>query len=196
MGVLAVMLGLLIPAVGNFGRANLLTTAGNQASGIVNFARENSMSRNVMTAVALLTDTGAAEDRRAFAVLELRPGTNDWQPVTKWQVLPEGTLVDEASSFVTGSLSRLPFANTSNLPLDFRGETVTGGQFAARVFLPSGGLSTPDEPARISVVEGTNSAAGESALTRPDGAGSANVYDITIIGSIGSVRIDRTRGAR
>jgi prepilin-type N-terminal cleavage/methylation domain-containing protein len=187
IAILAILAVLIAPAVNNFGKANSLTNAGNRVAGLVAQAQQNASSRNVYTALVLINDRGAGDqDRRAFSLWELKPGAAAWTQVNKWEILPTGTVVDDQDcSFLTNGLTTLPGPATAP---QFRNQVLT---FAARVFLPRGGLLNPDKTAKIRLVEGIPNGA-TTTYTRLGSDGKpANVYHVTIIGNTGLAKEDR-----
>jgi hypothetical protein len=140
-----------------------------------------------MTAL-VMTDQGATGDYRAVALLEYNAedAAPQWKLITKWENLPAGVLVDAASSFLSTAGGALPFVAPV---LNYRGNPVSN--YASRVFLPKGGLSTPADPAQIKLVEGIVQG-GSVTYTRPaPGGGAANFYTIAIVGATGRTKIVR-----
>lgn len=188
IALISLLAGLAIPAISSLGKASSLGTAGNQLAALIDQGRQNSMSKNVMTALILMTDQGTESDYRAATLLEYdaEETAPQWKPVTKWANLPLGVVFDQSSTFFANSASPLPFVSPV---VNYRGTSVN--RYAARVFLPSGGLTTPANPAQIQLVEGV-AQNGRVTLTRPDPSGkAANYYSISIVGATGRIKIDR-----
>lgn len=100
------------------------------------------------------------------------------------------------ASFFTYSPVKFPFIDgmrnglmQENPPVRFHGRKIT--RFATRIFMPGGGLKNPDEPAQLRLVEGFLQD-GRTIYTKPDGnKGSANFYDLALIGATGITKITR-----
>lgn len=187
IAILAILAALIAPTVNNFGKANSLTNAGNRVAGLVAQAQQHASSRNVYTALVLINDPGAGDqNRRAFSLWELKPGASAWSQVNMWEILPTGTVVDDQDcSFLANGVTTLPGPATAP---KFRNQAFS---FAARVFLPRGGLLNPDKTAKIRLAEGVPNGA-TTTYTRPESDGKpANVYHVTIIGNTGIAKEDR-----
>jgi prepilin-type N-terminal cleavage/methylation domain-containing protein len=100
VAIIALITGLTIPALKGLGGAAGLSGAGTQFEDLAVSARQNSISKGVLTAVAVLTGpTSAAQPNpayRTFMVLQFAPGTSstNWQEVSKWETLNTGCIVD------------------------------------------------------------------------------------------------------
>jgi prepilin-type N-terminal cleavage/methylation domain-containing protein len=190
MALIGFLSALIAPVVSSIGKASSLVTTGNKLAVLVDQARQNSMARNVMTAL-VITDQGTTGDYRAATLLEYNAEDTapQWKQITKWENFPVGVLVDtlaEGSSFLSTAGGALPFVPPV---LKYRGNPVTN--YASRVFLPNGGLSTPTGPAQIKLVEGIVQD-GSVTYTRPASAGkAANFYTIAIVGATGRTKIAR-----
>lgn len=220
MAVIVLMISLIVPAASNFGKATALTTAGNTLANLAALARQNSIAKSTMTALLFLGDQGGeslpGDDYRqyfyrAVTVLEFeqvslgtgreqRPGF--WKQIHRWEVLPTGIIADysdpiECSFTAVGTSPRFPFSSV-NPPIQFRGRQVKDGTgYAARIFMPSGSLQNPEEPAQIRLVEGIF-ADDRVIYTRPgeklpqaDQRAPANFYDIAIVGTTGMAKVSR-----
>jgi prepilin-type N-terminal cleavage/methylation domain-containing protein len=205
IAVLTVILALLAPAVSNIGRARTLTISGNKVAQMATLARQTAMSKNVLTALVVLTDHNSEGRYRALTVIEHQLSTAtgadgtraaSWHQVTNWETLATGCVVDvdiNNCSFLEDSPD-LP--NFDNAQLRYLNTNVRKEEIACRMFLPSGGLSNPDKPAQIRLVEGFiegEEGAAKVRYTRPANGGqvSANYYDISIIGTTGAVKVSR-----
>jgi prepilin-type N-terminal cleavage/methylation domain-containing protein len=196
LAIIGILTALALPALNGIGKAYSLSTAGSKVSGMVEQARQNSMSKNVMTALVLMTNQGTDSDYRAMILLEKDPrsSTPAWRPITKWENLPVGVTVDSSatdSTFLTNGGSTTGVL-TSPLPVTakFRGATVSN--FAARIFMSNGGLKNPSEATKIKLVEGSYTG-GVTKYTHPaaGGGSAANYYNISIVGVTGRSKIDR-----
>src|SRR5687768_16904610 len=93
MAIITIVLGFTVPAFQSIGRGTSLTSAGNTVTTLASAARQNSASRNVLTALVLITGTATEADYRTFGLYELGSG-GYWQQVGKWETLPTGIVVD------------------------------------------------------------------------------------------------------
>lgn len=209
IAILAALLALVAPAVSNIGKARSLSVSGNKIAQMATLARQNAMSKNVLTALVMLKDHNSEGRYRAFTVIEHELSNSvgpdgtyaaSWHQVTNWETLATGAVVDFTDevncSFVNDSPDLPNFDDTQ---LRYLNTNVTREQIAWRMFLPSGGLSNPDRPAQIRLVEGFitgGEGAAELRYTRPakDSAssnGPGNFYDVCIVGATGAVKIAR-----
>lgn len=194
VAVMSLLLALTVPMTSSMLSASRLTNGGNMVTGLTASARQTAMSKNTMTALVLLAHQGTSEDGRAFTILEYTP-ENGWVQGLPWEVLPDGVVVDvsdeTACTFMTNSPVPFPFLpdGQSNPPLKHRDAQVQSPEgYAARLFLPGGGLANAQTPAQIRLVEGH---VANGAVVRAHGMAPANFYDITIIGDTGQIKIDR-----
>jgi len=140
--LIAMMIGLLLPSL-EMARARALNAAGNQIVDLVHLARTNSMGKGNLTAIALLdqTDFGEQYHRRAVILMEKDPDSANWQPLGKWERLPEGVVGSNHGPFFenvsTTQIDNLPPLNSTE---------VNTGDVKYQVFLPSGRLSTRGTP--------------------------------------------------
>lgn len=197
MALIVLMASLAVPALNSVTKANSLTNGGNLVASLVEQARQHSMSANVMTALVLITGSNNGEgDYRAFTLLDYNAedATPQWKQVAKWEYLPTGVVVDKNSpdcTFLSNSANPLPFTSSSDPvpPVNYHGQSVAN--YAARVFLPNGGLSNPISAAKIQLVEGVVQG-GALVYTHPGSSGTAaNYYRVAIIGATGRGKIER-----
>lgn len=191
VALIVILVGLSVGG-GSLVRGRMLDTAGNRVGLLFDFARQRAMAGNVLTAVVLITNSGAAEDGRAFTILEYSGGSKVWKQAYPWEVLPEGFCVDMGNDTTTSTYVsqpdpsvQLPYAASS--PVVFRGRNLTAQQYAYRIFLPSGGLwTTSSNPVRLQLVEG----AVEDGVTKyrkpPD-----NYYRISLVTATGRTKVER-----
>lgn len=201
MAIMVLLIGLVASAL-RYSRGPSLTSAGQKLSSLLAVARQNSIAKNALTAVVLLGQQGTEADFRTFTLLEYRPDQGKWKQISPWEKLPQGVVVDcgnsGASTFLANSPSPFPFlaAGEPNPPVKYEGKAITGSNgYAARIFLPNGGLQNPEVPATIRLVEGAVQN-GQLILANRDQGGSANFYDLTIIGAVGSVKTSRPHSTR
>lgn len=201
VAVISVVLALAVPAFQSLGQASALSSAGNTTANLISAARQNSVSRNVLTAFVLLTGTGTDADYRAMGLFE-RGVNSGWEQVGKWEVLPTGIAVQPDDlpncSFLTESPLRPTLTNgNGETAIVYQGRPLSAEQFAFRVFLPTGSLSNPDKPAQLRLVEGTIQGLADARtiqLARNHQTGDLkrkNYYDIAIVGTTGAPKINR-----
>ena len=200
VAVIGIVTGFVVPAVSGMGRATALVTGGNMVANLTNQARQTAVAKNTMTALVLLGNQGTAEDYRTLTVLEYVPGGVGWSPLTGWQKLPDGIAVDteRADSTFLDHSPAFPQPQASGLeapknpPVFYQQQQVKDGDgYAARIFLPSGGLQNSQDPAQLRLVEGFVQN-GRLVRTHRDSSGkSSNYYDLTIIGATGITKVSR-----
>ena len=99
IAIIAVLVTMTILSVGNVGQGRKLTTAGNLTVDLINHARQLAKAKNTLTMLAMLesgADSGRALTTLAFSATNGTNGT--WSQVDKWRLLPEGIIIDQASS--------------------------------------------------------------------------------------------------
>lgn len=199
IGVIVILMAFIVPAVSNFGRATGLTSAGNMVTNLTALARQTAISKSTLTALVILADQGTPADFRSFAVLEYSAGQG-WSQISKWETLPEGIVVDRSNlkdcSFLENSPRNFPFLHgpsaQANPPVSYKDEPVKDPDgYAARIFLPHGGLQNPEWPAQIRLVEGFIQGGQVVYTRRGDPGQTANFYDVAIVGATGMTKVSR-----
>lgn len=192
MAIVAVVVGLMVPAMSNFGRAGALRTAGEKVSNLLALARQNAIAKNALTAVVVVTEPGISDRYRALAIYEMPPkadGTSstskDWRQVNRWELLPDGIIFDQ-STFQTDPSAVLPALPEVN----FRGAETQSYSYV--VFLPNGAIWEPNANS-IRLVEGFwPEGASVPNYTRPkNGNSPANFFNVSIIGASGRLKVDQ-----
>ena len=196
MAIIMIGIGFAVPAFQSIGRGTALSAAGNTVATLAASARQNSTSRNVLTAMIVLTGTGTEADCRTVGLYEYGTG-GYWQQIGKWETLPVGIVIDGQDwvncSFMENSpdLPRL-LDGSGESAVRYHGVPVPPTAFATRIFVPSGALSNPDKPAQLRLVEGFvdgNSIRYTHRST--SGPGPANYFDLAIVGTTGATKISR-----
>ena len=191
-----IMLTLAGTAFTNFGRSTALATGGNQISALLDLARQNSITKGAMTAVAVSTDPSDEEKYREFILLEANTRNDgaaltasDWRPISKWEMLPKGITADKGCTFTDSSTTALVPSFPSVLP-NRRGVAVSSFRYV--IFLPDGRLQG-EAPPGIQLVEGWwPEGANSPTYTRPGSGGEpANYYRISLLSKTGRQKIDR-----
>lgn len=177
------------------GGAAALAVGGNRLVGLANQARQNSMTKNVLTALVLVTGqaTPSQGDYRAAALLEFdaADASPSWKQISRWEILPTGVVIDnDSSTFLSGSNNTPATAPLPpKLPGKFRGTDIAN--YAARVFLPNGGLYNPSTSATIQLVEGFVNGGSVKLTHCASGGSAADYYNIAIVGVTGRSKIER-----
>lgn len=159
-----------------------LTANGNLIADLSMQARQNSISKGVLTALVLCKSypNNRELNNRLFVLMELSPNSTTWKQVTKWQILPQGGAIDTQQS--DSFLSQVPNVDTPISNLKYLGTTVT--DIAFQVFLPDGSLATKKQPPSgpspmlppvLRLTEGTTNSSGDLIKTS-----SPNYYKITL----------------
>jgi len=184
---MALLTSLLTPAFNNFGRAGLLNADGNKVVNLVNLAGQNSMSKNVMTALVVVSpDQNNAY--RSFALLEYSADSNEWKQITGWENLKDGIVVDPSSFSFTDYPAVKPQPDLP--PVRYGGKTITSYKYL--VFLPNRSL-LQNTSAQLKLAEGNFAGnASTPTYTRRGANGTpANFYNVTVLGTTGRPIIDR-----
>ncbi len=202
MVMIVIMTALVAPAVTSLGRSTGLVTGGNTVTNLIGYARQVAVGKNTMTALVVLARQGVEADYRAITVLEYNP-IGGWTQITEWKTLPTGIIFDpnsQNSTFLENFPDPFPFlamASQTNPPVTFKsadGKTLekikNPDGYAARIFLPTGGLRNPEDPAQLRLIEGFLQN-GQIVRTRRHGADSSNFYEIAIIGATGATKVTR-----
>lgn len=200
MMVVITIIGLLM-AVASTGltgaiQAMSLTNSGGKVTQIMEAARQRAMTGNVMTAVILVTKSGQEGDGRAFTIVECPPG-GPWVQVREWEMLPDGIVVDldanqDNASFLLHSPQSFPFNNgQGGAPVRYNNSGLGNGTFAARIFLPGGGLLNPNDAAVLQLVQGTVDGGRVTYSRRNAGGGPANYYRVALLGASGKTKVER-----
>lgn len=188
MAMMSCLMGLVVPAVVNIGKSSTLNVDGELLGGMINSARQNSLSRNTMTALVVATDPSRDVSKRVFAILELTPPTNgtqelaptDWKQISKWESLSAGIDISPGPG--------TPAANAT--PVAFPTLSYGGGAILepllSIVFMPDGGTYYSDGPTIVKLVEGYGKNGTQSVVTT-----SPNYYQLTVLNATGRIRIDR-----
>lgn len=177
-------------------QAMSLTNSGGKVTQVMEAARQRAMTGNVMTAVILVTKAGQKGDGRAFTIVECPPG-GPWVQTREWELLPDGIVVDleagtENASFLANSPEKFPFNNgKAGSPVKYNGFDLAQGSYAARIFLPGGGLLNPNDAAVLQVVQGTVEK-GKVFYNQRNASGKpANYYRVALLGATGKTKVER-----
>lgn len=195
------LMGIVSAALIGAGRANSLSNAGNQIAAMVGIARQNSMTKNALTALVIPTGENSWNSCILYELTPKADGskatTVDWRPISKWITLPPAIAIDDCEFPVQSDQKDFPDLPSIVPP---NGEAVTAYRFI--VFTPRGALYPfPSTSARnptqsmenpaLRLVEGIR--IGENAGdVKYTGTGKqVNFYQITILCTTGVPKIDR-----
>jgi prepilin-type N-terminal cleavage/methylation domain-containing protein len=136
-----VILGSVAASMGN--SVGRLGSAGTQVVDLVHQARENSITKNDLTALMLVYNSTTRKDwnNRVFVLAELTPESTTWKQISKPEMLPGGTIVDPtpleisplSTSFVSSKITSAP-------SLTVQGATLDSSNCLFQIFLPDGSL--------------------------------------------------------
>lgn len=174
IAMIAILTATTGPALLSSQRSSKLTDAGNRLADMAALARQSALSRNVVTALVLVSGSGDASlDGRAATLLEMDVDRT-WKQAGGWVVLADGVKATDAAA--GGALP----AGAGLPALKVRGKAVDLSQCRAFVFYPDGRMDgDPQQPRRLSV---KLDAAGSSAI---------NSYDLVFNIDTSTVRVVR-----
>ncbi len=177
-------------------QAMRLTNSGGKVTQVMEAARQRAMTGNVMTAVILVTKAGQNGDGRALTVAECPPG-GPWVQTREWEMLPDGIVIDldadtDNVSFLANTPDKFPFNDgQSGSPVKYNGFSLPPGTYAARIFLPGGGLLNPNDAAVLQVVQGTIEGGRVAYNHRNPSGKPANYYRVALLGATGKTKVER-----
>lgn len=193
LSILVLLMALVVPAFNSLTKGRALNRGGTLVDSLAHLARQNSMSKNAMTALLLVTDPAAPSRNRQLALMELvppvngaKPQSSDWKQLGPWEKLPEGIVVDLCDT--DEAPTSKPFPDFPQIRAD--GKVLQKWKYL--IFLPGGNLAK-DQSVQFRLVEGIFTGAGDlPAYTHSGSDGQpANHYTITIIAATGRTKIDR-----
>ncbi len=199
MAIMSILLGVGGMSLNRMLQASALTNQGNKITHLVEIARQRAMTANTVTALVMVKSLGVPEDGRAFTILECPPG-GTWKQIREWDILPSGIVVDTLAvgldaSFFANSPQPFPFTGGSpeaGAPVDFGDYSkLPPGTYAARIFLPGGGLMNPDNATQFRLVEGSMEGGQMYYSNTRNGGPPVNYYRITLLGTTGKTKVSR-----
>lgn len=180
IAIVAVLATVTGPSLLTSQKASSLTTGGNRLADLLMLAKQSALSRNMITAVVLVTSTkDKLLENRTLGMLEMG-GDYEWRQVGGWTFLPEAVQVVDSGA--------LPPANALPVPADapeprfqkLRGDA--NPKYTAFVFYPDGrmraGLPSPRR-ASVRFQSDVNEASPH------------NFYDIVFNAETSGLRIER-----
>ncbi len=186
--IITILSAITIPSFIGAGTASQLTAGGNLVVDLVNRARQNAISKNVITALFLINQSSnTGSNDRLFVIEELdNPVANQWTQVSKWETLPQGVLVDMSNAntqFQSPTIQYLPAS------LNYQGSVFTSAQYLCQVFLPDGSLETrgsPQSPPTLHLVAGVMN--GQTVVYTGT---ASNFYEVILMPYTGLPKINR-----
>jgi type II secretory pathway pseudopilin PulG len=165
VGLIAILMSLLVPAMNHIQRAGALRAAGNMLVDGVILARETAANRNTFSCL-VLTPPDTLPQR--LTILEYRPEKSEWQQVTPWAVLPEIIRVADLTTSTVAGAARTSVTQLSPLMLNVVGVPLAGDA-SMILFQPEAGTG---------FVGGHRLSA--RSLNSAEGATPDNFYDVVI----------------
>jgi prepilin-type N-terminal cleavage/methylation domain-containing protein len=199
--VLAIMLSLAVLSMSSFSslQSTSLTSSGNQMVDLLAMARQNSISQNAYTAVAIKSQgTGAYN---AYCLLQLTrqdDGTlGEWTEITPWHYLARGVVFESGQTndtFVSMPIS-LPAPLPTTFP--FQGQQINlSSATVYQCYQPDGTLSAqPASPTRMALrlIQGAvdPSSGAFTYQGRTVSGQEVSYYDLVFVGNTGVIKIER-----
>jgi len=146
MAILAVMAGLVVPAVSGLGKSSELSSGARMVSNMLASARTEAITQRAVTRMAVVTDWPgeATADYRKMSIWQHDPAAAEpWKQIGAWTELPRSVAFEpESPAYVTGcDPADYLLAGTQNsFTATIRGATVT---MKYAEFLPSGAARLP-----------------------------------------------------
>lgn len=180
MVIIAMLSGLVMSTL-HTGKARNLSSAGNLVANLCQQARQNSISRNVLTAFVIANAGDSERSGRKLILVEYSGSPLKWNPVTAWTTLPTGTFVDigNAKFYLPQALVDTPIT----LP-PCAGAPIKLEDCVYQVFAPGGLLLTSgaaSQPSLLPLLEGN-----KDARQHPE-----NYYDVIVNPFTGIAKVDR-----
>lgn len=200
IAIISIMTLVSLPALQSAMRSRNLVLGGNLVADLATQARQNSIGKGVMTALIMVNNASNSDwDNRLFVLMQFDSDSSTWVPVSKWEILPTGVLVDpDTSNFSAAAFfvnpQQSPVLSPSIGTLKYQGVDLPPSSYVYQVFLPDSrlsvhGVATPDSPS-LRLVEGTMKG-GAVVYTRSSGNKPVNYYGITLNVLTGIPKVER-----
>lgn len=175
-------------ALTHLSSSRALTVSGNKIARMLKAARENAISKQVLTALIVLAEQGSEGKFRTFTIAE-RTENGTWRQITNWEPLAAGVTLEVDPRHCTLINQSLPLPGYVADEIAYCDRPLTTEQFASLVFHPDGGLGSSHGTAQIRLVERTNPETAEDYTLKSRGAAPAPCYDIAIAVSTGILKV-------
>jgi len=184
LGIIAIMLVALVPAVTSLSKAGGRRAALNSLLGGIEQARAEAIKSGQPTYVVFPTFTSGAQstlDRynyRSYAIFEIDPATGVAKQLTDWKSFPAGVALRAAG---TAALSNLADPATLIPPVTFSFTPDTSATpFRCLKFNSNGEVQTPAANVLLAVFEGYVYNGSEVATTK-DGSGNPSAVEYVMV---------------
>jgi len=178
IAIISLITGLSSLAISGLSKSRNLANGGNLVVNLAQQARQNSLTKNSLTALVLATTTPSnTYNLKIFCLMELVPGATQWTQISAWQALPQGIVVDSTQSV---AFFNPPTLSPALPDIPFQGTSVT--QIVYQVFNPDGSLYV-----------GSNGQPASSPVLKliPNNSGSGNYYNVSLNTFTGIPRAER-----
>lgn len=180
LAIMGLLMASITPALQSSQRASFLTQAGNRLADLITTAKQTSLSRNVMTAVILVTSTSDATwNGRVLGLLEMG-SDHTWKQAGAWIYLPETVQAQDVNGASPYNALPVPADAGPARILPLKGDA--NPVFTALVFYPDGRMRGGTAPARKISVRFHNDALNPAP---------ANYYDLVFNAETSTLRIRR-----
>ena len=145
VSILAVMLGMTLPALTGVSKANQLGNASRLVSNLLSIARTEAITQRARTRFVVVKNWEGQPQAsyRRMSVWKYDTEHADWIQVVKWEEIPQGVTFDPASGSYTGESDAnhlLANAGVNTFSVEVRGKNV---ELQYAEFSPSGAASMP-----------------------------------------------------
>lgn len=200
IGVMSLLVTVTMVNMQGFNKSGNLTAAGNQLVDMANQARQLATTKNVNTALVIISKATTADSGKnitenkvalkTFCLMQYLPTatSSQWQMVTRWQSLPASVTIDNSDATIdvtqflysptlsTGTLS------AKHLSKPYTSSPSDGNLLAFQVFTPEGSMETGGNIKRLKLVPDKNGVADTSG---------DNFYEIVFNPYTGSTKVFR-----
>lgn len=146
VGIMALMLGLTVPAVTNLSKANQLSNASRLVSNLLSIARTEAVTKRTQTRFVVVKDWQDQPEAsyRRISIWKYDTESGGWVQASKWEEIPQGVIFDPNSVSYTGESDAnhlLADAGVNSFSVEVNGKNVDL-QYAE--FSPTGAASMPN----------------------------------------------------
>jgi prepilin-type N-terminal cleavage/methylation domain-containing protein len=189
LSIMAVIIGISVPAIGSLTRSSGLAVSGRVVSNLMAIARSEAINQRKRIAFVFISDHTATESLvyRKMSVGELDLDAATFSPLSKWEMLTNGVAVDFDTTLYSSAMTK---PNTTTV-------TIAGvsTEIAYILFDPTGAAfqAAVGKPSGIRLIEGFfSSAQGQVIPTSAQKSGdSANWLQVSADSLTGRIQIER-----